>query len=465
MVIVAAIIVALALVELALRAFAALEVGPSAFLYGSARSRTYVDAASGVGYSKYRPGQTRMDRDPTGNRFRVGINRRGFRGPDFDTTKPPNTVRVVTLGASSTFGYYDRDHETYPHYLGRILNQTAAPGTRFEVINLGIPHLNAEQIHALFLAEAVPLDPDIVTFYEGVNDARLTDGVPGIRSSFLRLTEISMVASLVNDVVTRLPVRRFSATELEADRSGKADRFVARIEKTFDECRRRNIVFIVAPQQAQSHLLPPERMRGVTMADEVRLIQEKLGATNALAYNELNLLIHDELMARLRAWASARHVPVADVVRALDRDRDYLMSWVHLHPHGNRIVAVELAKTILACLGRDPGEWTRVWSAALVLRASATTPAAGRLAEPGATALEAAHLDDGRWAALARVRRAAVALAAASIGKAILAATYFVVLAPLALIERRRSARRAGGVAWQRRPARKLEIDQLRRMF
>ena len=41
---------------------------------------------------------------------------------------------------------------------------------RVEVINLGIPHLRSNHVLALFLAEALPLGPDVITYYQGSND-------------------------------------------------------------------------------------------------------------------------------------------------------------------------------------------------------------------------------------------------------------------------------------------------------
>src|SRR2546425_511746 len=34
----------------------------------------------------------------------VHINSHGTRGPDFETAKPPNTIRILSLGDSRTFG-------------------------------------------------------------------------------------------------------------------------------------------------------------------------------------------------------------------------------------------------------------------------------------------------------------------------------------------------------------------------
>ena len=79
-------------------------------------------------------------------------------------------MRVLALGASSTFGYYSRDDQTYPFLLERELEARCRDRQRYEVINLGIPHLDSPSIAALFQSEGAVLDPDVVTFYEGVND-------------------------------------------------------------------------------------------------------------------------------------------------------------------------------------------------------------------------------------------------------------------------------------------------------
>ena len=90
---------------------------------------------------------------------------------DFEPQKAPGVIRILTLGSSSTFGFYDADDETYRYYLQELLNRRCAGEHRFEVINFGIPHSTSDRIAALFLAEGVPLDPDVVTFYEGRNDS------------------------------------------------------------------------------------------------------------------------------------------------------------------------------------------------------------------------------------------------------------------------------------------------------
>jgi hypothetical protein len=50
-------------------------------------------------------------------------------------------------------------------------------------------------------------------------------------------------------------------------------------------------------------------------------------------------------MHDLKQWAEKNNVPF--VIGALDQDRHYLLSWVHLHPEANRVVAAKLADPIL----------------------------------------------------------------------------------------------------------------------
>jgi hypothetical protein len=53
-------------------------------------------------------------------------------------------------------------------------------------------------------------------------------------------------------------------------------------------------------------------------------------------------------MEDLINWAQQNNVPLIDGIHALDHNRDYLTSWVHLKPEGNLILANEIAKKILA---------------------------------------------------------------------------------------------------------------------
>jgi hypothetical protein len=373
-------LVSLLVVEAGFRAVLAFRVGPSVLYYGTRFQRQSVPAKADnhtvmqhgntqPGYTKFFPNELKVDHDPVTNEtFRVSINSRGFRGGEIDETKKPGVTRIITLGSSSTFGYYDRDNETYPYYLEQKLNQNLAGTARFEVINLGIPHLRSEEILALFYAEAIPLHPDVITFYEGVNDA--ARGNPSVNEDTRKneaqkqseATPLKTVYGLVRDHLVTVAfidsIRQnmiaeptFNRGQVERHMTGTSEHFIGNIDKLYRECQRRGILFVAIKQQAKSHIVKEEDMKGVTYAQEAQMIKDKLDKEGEIKTRELHLLAHSVLTTDLEKWAESNHVPFVNVQKVLDQDRDVLMSWVHLSPRGNRMIADALAKEITKWAG------------------------------------------------------------------------------------------------------------------
>jgi lysophospholipase L1-like esterase len=361
--------------ELGARTYFAYQLGSSLFFYGTRLYREkHGDAHSGDmnfynGYFKYHPHEEGFTRDKERHGLiRVTINGEGFRGPDFETPKDPGVIRVLTLGASSTFGFSDRDDETYPYYLERLLNQEAPRGRTFEVINFGIPHLKSEQIAALFETEGLPLHPDVVTFYEGINDTwrsrvlfRKTSRGPGVVRTRLRrysplhegftwLRNHSILVTVADGFLKRRRHATFTAAEVVEHMRGKSEEFVANVARIRELCARNGITFIVGSQQSQSMTLNRRERRGVTYEEELSLVRRILAEDGHVNADQLNFLTHAALMHDLRGWCEANGVPYVDIIAALDRRRDCLVSWVHLNAEGNRIVAAAFAGEVLAQL-------------------------------------------------------------------------------------------------------------------
>ena len=66
-----------------------------------------------------------------------------------------------------------------------------------------------------------------------------------------------------------------------------------------------------------------------------------------LEADEVRLLVHYKLMTSLESWAKDNKVPFVDIIEKLDKDRDVLVSWVHLSPRGNQMIAEAFADKIL----------------------------------------------------------------------------------------------------------------------
>jgi lysophospholipase L1-like esterase len=381
--------------EALVRAYFSTQVGPSVLLYGTpwsrhqerfdpvgAASKRMEDEGTSVAfhrnvtasYSKYYPNELLFDRDEFGEHFNVAINSHGFRGRDFQPSKRPGVVRIVTLGASSTFGFMSPDHQTYPFFLQenlnsvlprRFVNAPSAPVTEFEVINFGIPHLTSDQIYSLFVKEGLALKPDFVTFYEGFNDAvaprntsaertkQAVKAVPFANQVFAALRARLLTVAFIGSVMSNTFDTFISPEDFYAFQEGKRERFIGNLQRLADVCRENGIRFIVASQSATSREHYREQLKTLTYSAEQTALSEKLAAGGGLVAREAYILIHGELMDAEREWAIANKVPRADVIAAMDGNRQNLLTWVHLNAAGNQLVASVLSKTILNELGSN----------------------------------------------------------------------------------------------------------------
>ncbi|HYV26296.1 MAG TPA: SGNH/GDSL hydrolase family protein, partial [Candidatus Eisenbacteria bacterium] len=108
-------------------------------------------------YWRLRPNQdcyTKIDHRP------VHINSWGTRGPEFLPAKPPNTLRIVSLGDSRTFGWGLSEAETYSGRLEKLLRERLEQNV--EVINAGVNAWSYPQMLVFFRERALAWQPDIV---------------------------------------------------------------------------------------------------------------------------------------------------------------------------------------------------------------------------------------------------------------------------------------------------------------
>src|SRR5438445_12951512 len=99
---------------------------------------------------------TKVDHKP------VHINSHGTRGPEFETAKPLNTIRILCLGDSRTFGWGLSEPETYSGVLERLLQAHFSAAKRIEVINAGVNAWSYAQMRAYFRDYGSNLQPDFV---------------------------------------------------------------------------------------------------------------------------------------------------------------------------------------------------------------------------------------------------------------------------------------------------------------
>ncbi|MDA9981319.1 SGNH/GDSL hydrolase family protein [Gammaproteobacteria bacterium] len=300
-------------------------------------------------YTKFFPNEVKLDQDPdTGGQIRVEINSRGFRGPEFDVEKG-GVARVLTLGASSTFGYYNKDETTYPHLLQQYLN-AHCDSVQFEVINFAIPHAGAAEIYAMFEAEGLELSPDFLTLYSGGNNAVPSQYIAEQGSILDAVGKAIKKRVLLVSYLAYIYDRKLRSRGMnfDAERAQlQSDMFLESVKKLAQLANEREIELIVASQQLKSLTVPREQMRGLTYAAEQAMVMAQVKEGDVLPMRAITFLNHAYLMEDLLSWLQATERGYVDIRGALDQHRDYLFTHVHLNPNANEVIAREFGQEIL----------------------------------------------------------------------------------------------------------------------
>lgn len=153
----------------------------------------------------------------------ININGLGVRDDEEIGPKPPGERRIVVLGDSLVLSVQVAEDQTFCELLERRLNQRAAAGVRYRVINGGVQGYGPVEELLFFRSIAAQVQPDIVlhTIFVG-NDAEeaLTsapklEGSARPAASVLRESVMTRLRRLVRNsmVLQVLRLRVLSATE------------------------------------------------------------------------------------------------------------------------------------------------------------------------------------------------------------------------------------------------------------
>lgn len=95
------------------------------------------------------------------------LNELGLRGPSTTRERRAGVVRIVTVGASETFGMAEAEGREYPRQLEDSLNAQVGGGgsPRFEVLNASLPGMSIPSILLDLRSRIRGLAPDIVVVY------------------------------------------------------------------------------------------------------------------------------------------------------------------------------------------------------------------------------------------------------------------------------------------------------------
>jgi len=145
----------LTILELALRPFTTDRLGP--------KSTTIFIKDPDLGW-KLRPGASGH-----WGEVEVEINEHGLRGPALARERAPDTLRILYLGDSVTFGYNLPSYrEAFPHRVEDLLEERA--GLAVETINAGVGGYSPWQYEAYLRTAGLAFEPDVVVVGFVLND-------------------------------------------------------------------------------------------------------------------------------------------------------------------------------------------------------------------------------------------------------------------------------------------------------
>jgi hypothetical protein len=281
-------------------------------------------------YWRLKPNQvglTKVDRKP------FHINAHGTRGPDFQPDKPANTVRIVSLGDSRTFGWGLSDRETYSAVLERLLQRQAGSTRRVEVINAGVNAWSPSQMEAYFRHEGVTYRPDFVVIADGNGWTQFVEGA-----------DPSFVRKFMWSIRLKNLLRRFAVYHYVIE---------VKLENVYQKYRERFIPIdphndaLYKEQQQQD----PDRVFREAFDHICRLALSE-GVTPVLLYLPTQIELRQNPSGIFRAKAEiARqlNIPFVDLTPILKNRVDQLYleaDPVHLNVAGNEIIASALAEAM-----------------------------------------------------------------------------------------------------------------------
>ena len=274
---------------------------------------------------------------PAGHFQKWSLNALGMRGPEVASPRPPFVLRVVTAGASETFGLYESPGREYPRQLEDTLNarlrdhRTACGVGRAQVLNAAMPGMSLPTIDQDIRLRVKQLDPDVVVLY-ATPSAYLDDAVP-----------VAARPDSTNHAAQRLPPRYALMPRVAARIRVQLKALLPTVFQ--DRIRRKEISAMVAhhPANWRFDSVPVERLKmfEADLRQAVGSIRSA-GATPVLV-THANRFVGSAILdvATLRAWekfyprASGRTIAAFDSaarLRTIAVARDSVAVLVDLAP-------------------------------------------------------------------------------------------------------------------------------------
>lgn len=286
-----------------------------------------------------------------GANIHIRINSLGFRGDEFTRAKPPGTFRIVCLGASTTFSAeVSSNQATWPHRLQEKLRE-AYPGRKIEVINAAVGGYVADDNLRNLTHRILPLDPDLVIYYEANNEIVRDTRELAIRERLiaadgsrqpawtLALSRVSLMFDLAyKNLAILARSRADGGRRFDRVPADLPDRFVGVLDRMRQELAARNVplvlsTFIVKYRRDQ------DRATQIANADVAFFYMPWMSIDGLLdAMDRYNAAIVD--------YGRRSGVPVVDDRASIPPDAEHFTDCMHLADKGNEAMAERFSRAL-----------------------------------------------------------------------------------------------------------------------
>jgi lysophospholipase L1-like esterase len=293
-----------------------------------------------------------------GGQFRqFRINRAGFRGPEVDLSMP-GQLRIVTAGASETFGLYEPAGKEWPRQLEDSLH-TSCGDRRAVVLNAAFAGMALPTVRQDYERRLRPLQPQLVVYYPTpmqyleaaeLPRAAAVSAAPPAPLSPWRLRTVPRFRDAVKravpepllDVLRQLDTKRqLSAAGTKAKAEAEPERLEA-----FDRDLRGLVGSYRAGGSAPVLVIHRHRFRDTSSAADRRLLRAwerfypRYTAGALLAFD-------DSAAARMRRIAADSGIAVVDPLPGLEPVRDSAFAdFSHFTARGSAVMAGAVAGAV-----------------------------------------------------------------------------------------------------------------------
>jgi hypothetical protein len=316
-------------------------------------------------------------------------NQFGMRGPQIDLVKPPNTVRIAFLGASTTINVHSFAF-SYPERTVFWLNRYAEANhlnVHFDVLNAGREGIGSSDIAGIVHDELVPLDPDLLIYYEGANQFyvhTLIDPPMGSRGELdpndaivahklpLWMTDHLALADVTDRALNRFssvgepqkPAYRLKWPEGVSEGNTDPDQphlplDLPAIIKDLDSIRSQ-----IKPYGGELAVAAFERFANSSMVlspvKHKNLYQQLNTVLWPLTYSDIHRLA-DYQNRVFQTYASKRQIPFLDIPSSFPQDPGLFSDSVHMTETGERVKAWVFFQQLVPYVRKriDNGDWPR----------------------------------------------------------------------------------------------------------